>query len=387
MALTKIIISHKQWLLTVVFGVAAFCFWLFWMPYLMVAREQMQLFLWNSDYLLNRLAVPGGLAQYLGEFVVQFFMNPVYGALWYAVLFVTTQQLTFRLIRNKKYYLLSFVPSCVLWSLTCNPDIPMTPIVAVVLTLGLMNLIPKARKARYITGCIMTPVGYWLLGPAIILLTVLFIPAIIFLIFCVVGSAWLTPYPLCQIACGIDYYWEGNKVGTYEEMAYDMMMRRQQWQKITDRYEKNPTESLAIHNAVLLALWSQQRISQQELMGGLNFSTQTLKSVSSAFLMSEVCLPIGWVNISQRSAFEAMEAIPNYNKSARALHRLVETNIITGQYDVARKYIAILEETTFYRGWAQKMSLLIAHPEQIGNYPVYQRLKEIYETGNDMFFY
>lgn len=387
MALTKIIISHKQWLLTVVFGVAAFCFWLFWMPYLMVAREQMQLFLWNSDYLLNRLAMPGGMAQYLGEFVVQFFMNPVYGALWYAVLFVAAQRLTFRLIRNKKYYLLSFVPSCVLWGVACNQNIPMTPVVAVVLTLGLMNLVPKERKARCTAVCLMVPVGYWLLGPAIILLTVQFIPSVNFLIFCVFGSVWLTPYPLRQVARGIDYYWEGDKVGTYEEMIYDVLMRRKQWQKITDRYEQNPTESLAIRNAVLVALWSQQRISQQELMGRLDLSNQTLKSVSSAFLMGEVSLPIGIVNLSQRSAFEAMEAIPNYNKSARALHRLVETNIITGQYDVARKYIAILEETTFYCGWAQKMSLLIEHPEQIGNYPSYQRLKEVYDNGHDMFFF
>ena len=387
MKLTTIIHSHRQWLLTAAFGVVVFCFWLFWLPCLMMAREGMQLFLWKTDYLLERLAVPGGLAQYLGEFIVQFFINPVYGALWYAVLLVAAQRLTSRLICKDKYYLLSFIPSCVLLYLACNPDIPMTPIVAIVLTLGLMNILPKARKARWTTVCMMVPVGYWLLGPAIILLTVLFIPAIFLLAFCIVGSAWLTPYPLRQVARGIDYYWEGNKVGTYEEMTFDLLMRRQQWQKMTDIYEQNPTESLAIRNAVLLALWSQQRISQQELMGRLNLSNQTLKSVSSAFLMSEVCLPIGWVNISQRSAFEAMEAIPNYNKSARALHRLVESNIITGQYDVARKYIAILEETTFYRGWAQKMSLLIAHPEQIGNYPVYQRLKEMYDNGQDMFFF
>ena len=387
MKLTTIIHSHKQWLLTAAFGAAVFCFWLFWLPCLMMAREGMQLFLWNTAYLWERLAVPGGLAQYLGEFVVQFFLNPVYGALWYAVLFVTAQLLTLRLIPNKKYYLLSFIPPCVLWYLACIPDIPMTPIVAVVLTLGLMNLVPKERKARCTTVCVMVPMGYWLLGPAILLLTVLFIPSVNLLIFCVIGSAWLTPYPLRQIARGIDYYWEGDKVGTYEEMTYDLLMRQQQWQKMTDRYEQNPTQSLAIRNAVFLALWSQQRISQQELMGRLNLTNQTLKSVSSAFLMSEVCLPIGLVNISQRSAFEAMETIPNYNKSARALHRLVETNIITGQYDVAQKYIAILEETTFYRGWAQKMSLLIAHPEQIGNYPVYQRLKEMYDNGQDMFFF
>jgi hypothetical protein len=82
-----------------------------------------------------------------------------------------------------------------------------------------------------------------------------------------------------------------------------------------------------------------------------------------------------------------MEAIPNYNKSARALRRLVETNIVTGQYEVALKYISILEETMFYRGWARRMKLLAEHPEKINDHPVYHRLKEIYDKGEDMFFY
>ena len=98
-------------------------------------------------------------------------------------------------------------------------------------------------------------------------------------------------------------------------------------------------------------------------------------------------MQIGMVNIAQRSVFEAMEAIPNYNKSARALRRLVETNIITGQYEVALKYIAILEETTFYRGVARKMKPLAEHPEKIKDFPSYQRLKEIYDKGEDVFFY
>jgi hypothetical protein len=82
-----------------------------------------------------------------------------------------------------------------------------------------------------------------------------------------------------------------------------------------------------------------------------------------------------------------MEAIPNHNKSARALHRLVETNLITGQTEVALKYIAILEQTTFYRGWARKMKEMAQHPQQLDNHSYYHRLKEIYENGEDFFFY
>ena len=376
-------------MLTAVFAVAVFCFWLFGLPHLMLAREQSQLFLWNTDYLTERLAVPGGLAQYLGEFIVQFMINPVYGACWYVVLLVAAQLLCRWLIANRKWYLLSFLIPCVLWYISCNPDIPMTPIVAVVLTLILMNLLPKGKKARWITASVLVPVGYWLVGPAIFFLVVYvfhWLPLLL-LVGCVVGSLWMAPYPSRQILRGIDYYWEGDKMGSYEEMKYDMLVRLRQWTEISKHYQENPSESPAIQNAACLALWEEQRISQQQLMSGLSLTTQSLKSISSAFLTSEVAMQIGMVNISQRSAFEAMEAIPNYNKSARALRRLVETNIITGQYEVALKYIAILEETTFYRGLARKMKPLAEHPEKIKEFPSYQRLKEAYDKGEDVFFY
>jgi hypothetical protein len=109
-------------------------------------------------------------------------------------------------------------------------------------------------------------------------------------------------------------------------------------------------------------------------------------SLSSAFIACDLAYQLYWTNIAQRAAFEAMEFIPNYNKSGRALKRLVETNIISGHYDVARKYIAILEKTTFYSGWAQKMRQLVDHPEQIVNYPFLHSAQKEYENATDIFF-
>lgn len=355
MRVKAILAAYWQWLATAGFAVAVFCLWLFRLPHLLVAREQMQLFLWNTDYLTERLSVPGGLSRYLGEFVVQFFLNPVYGALWYAVLFVAIQRLTWCLFKtNQKtktniMFFLSLVPAvafCYLWT---NMNIPMTLTVGFLLILLLLNVLKRFRMWIKIIGLlVLVPVGYWLLGG--------------------------------------DTYWDSDKVGTHEEMRYDMLTRLQRWETMTRLYQERPSESLAIQNAVRLAAWRQGMVSQQELMGRLTLSNLALRSVSSAFLTSEVALEIGMTNISQRSAFEAMEAIPNYNKSARALHRLVETNMITGQYDVALKYISILEETTFYRGWARKMRAMVEHPEKIKDHPVYHRLKEAYDNGEDMFF-
>lgn len=119
----------------------------------------------------------------------------------------------------------------------------------------------------------------------------------------------------------------------------------------------------------------------------INLNQQSLSSIPSAFLMSEFCMPIGLTNMSQRAAFEAMEAIPNYNKSVRALQKLVETNIITGNHKVALKYISLLERTTFYRGYAHKMKALAMDPGRLKDYPGLYQLKEIYEKEDDMLFY
>ena len=402
----KIIIgTNWRWMLTTVFAVAVFCFWMFELPFLMAARERVQLFLWNSDYLMERLAVPGGLAQYLGEFIVQFFVKNVYGALWYAVLFVAVQLLTWQLMRSKQrtaksswVYLLSFIPSVILWYLACNPKIPMTPIVAVLLTLVLMNLLPKHQKACWIAAFAMIPIGYWLLGPAMVLLALyllftrgsnvmLRIAPLILLVFCVVGSSWLTPYPLKQIARGVDYYWEKETMGTFEEMEYDMLMRQQRWDEMIEKYHQKGSESLSVNNAVLIVMWQQKRIDQQEVMRRINLDQRALKNIPSAFLMSEVCMPLGMTNMSQRAAFEAMEAIPNYNKSARALQQLVQTNMITGNPKVALKYLSLLEQTTFYRGWARKMKNMVKQPELMKQHPHFHQLKEIYDHGEDMLFY
>lgn len=362
--------NNGRWLLVAALGVAVFCYFLFKLPFLMLAREQSQLFLWNTDYLVERLIIPGGLAQYLGEMIIQFYLNPLYGALWYGVLFVIVQMLTYGAFgKPQKWYfwLLSLVPSVVLVYLWTIIHFPMTLTVAIILAMALAYLVRVIRGKMQLTLLIfLMPVGYWLIGPAIILAIIPYlfnkkhIPfvagLVVLLVGCVVLSARLAPYPLAQLARGVDYYWDDKKLGSYEEMAFDMRIRRNQ-------------------------------ASQQEMLNNFSPSTEALRSISTAFSVSDIAMQIGMVNIAQRAAFEAMEAAPNYNKSGRALRRLVETNLITGQTEVALKYIAILEQTTFYRGWAERMKQMAEQPELLNKHQYYHRLKEIYDNGKDLFFY
>ena len=134
-------------------------------------------------------------------------------------------------------------------------------------------------------------------------------------------------------------------------------------------------------------MWQEQRIGQQDVLSRINLDQRALCNIPSAFLMSEFCMPIGMANMAQRAAFEAMEAIPNHNKSARALQQLVETNLVTGNPKVALKYIFLLEQTLFYRGWAGKMKEMAKNPELLKENPVFYQMKEIYDNEEDMLFY
>ena len=181
-----------------------------------------------------------------------------------------------------------------------------------------------------------------------------------------------------------------------------MLFRQGKWEKIIRKF-KNP-ESPAVRSAVLFAYYKSGQLDRAGLMNNLvipqeqqNYSPTVFNtndihfvvnfgSLSSAFMVSDMAYHLYWTNIAQRTAFEAMEYIPNYNKSARALKILTEISIITEQYDLARKYISIMDETTFYRGWAKKMRALVDHPKLIEQYPSLQKSRESYKKTEDAFF-
>lgn len=417
---------HRQLLIFTVVTVGVYLLWLFRYPHLMLAREHSQLFLCNKDYFCERLAEPGGLARYLGEGIVQFFIIPNYGALWYPLLFVLAVWQTWRLLPNGKLgkyrrNLLSLIPALLLLYFWTDPKIPMTLTIAVLMALGAMNLIrPLSQKWSLVATAVAIPVGYWLIGPAIVLVALYHLrwlckdekkssrgacavgtaALVILLVGCIFVSSWMVPHPVRNLFCGLDYHWNTietkdkeetpDKIGTIEEMEYDRLLRKQDWAGITAKALKQEPKSLAVQIGVLYARFRLGEIGQQDMidqMQRLHYNRKVLNSEEAAFILSDVYLPIGMVNMSQRAAFEAMESIPNYGKSGRALQRLVETNLITGNYEVALKYLSILDETLFYSKWVEKMRPLAENPQLIQKHPVYQPLQKIYSESIDGFFY
>lgn len=144
----------------------------------------------------------------------------------------------------------------------------------------------------------------------------------------------------------------------YRLIDYDYMVRANDWDGIL-RYSDAHTPNLPLSvSATNLALGMTGQLDNRAFdyyqNGAEGLIPPFAKETLSSWTTGEIFFQLGMINSAQRFYFEGMEAIPNYNKSSRAIKRLAETAIIRCDYKLAEKYLHMLENTTFYRRWAQR---------------------------------
>lgn len=154
-----------------------------------------------------------------------------------------------------------------------------------------------------------------------------------------------------------------------EVMAYDFHIRMRRWDHaIAMADKKEPTNPLSVA-CLNLALAETGQMGEkmfeyyQNGMGGLipDFTSEFLTPV----IVGEVYYHLGLINTAQRFAFEAMEALPDYQKSVRSIKRLAETNIINGEYALATKYLHLLQKTIYYKKWATNSLEIIKDEKRV----------------------
>ena len=175
----------KSWkpLLSLLFGVAVVIFWA--VPYVggLCFQEQYQMFLFDTGYFLERIVLPGGLADYISEFLVQFYYMPVLGGAIIALLLIGIQAVVWGLM--KQYgarhdfpgYLLSFLPSIALWCAMGDQNVLLSFVVALfgALLMGWIHNRFHNRLVKVVFELVSTALIYWFLGPVVFLYAVLMI--------------------------------------------------------------------------------------------------------------------------------------------------------------------------------------------------------------------
>ena len=288
---------------------------------------------------------------------------------------------------------------------------------------------------------ILVPVLYWLIGPMVLLFALFMMPlAVLYALALMFLSTHFLPFPLSRVMIGISYYrfpailtmtmatipvviWlignfvrllpKANKwvnvatgllvivcIGAivrglgydarrYELIEYDHLVRIQDWKAIIAKAEKHMPDLPMSVCATNLALGMTNQLGDRAFdfyqRGAEGLLPKFERNFATTQLTGEVYFHLGLVNQAQSFAFEAMEAIPNYNKSARVVKRLAETNLINGQYKVAEKYLRMLKKTIFYRPWAQRTIAMLGDEKAIDTHPLYGTLRQ-YRLQEDFLF-
>ena len=469
----------KTWkpLLSLLFGVAVVIFWA--VPYVggLCFQEQYQMFLFDSGYFLERIVLPGGLADYISEFLVQFYYMPVLGGAIIALLLMGIQTAVWGLM--KQYgarhdfpgYLLSFLPSIALWGAMGDQNVLLSFVVALfgALVIGWIHNRFHNRLVKVVFELVSTVLVYWLLGPVVFLYAVLMIGDTLknakqkgnvfsgigySVCILVLTIAWILlttqtlQYPLYRIFAGLNYYrypgaisplpfvvmvwavvipflgmipcrqkslqklqqskvvivlsyvlvivasWFGIKASfdemTYDLIDYDFLVRTEQWDKIIEKAEKKPATTPLSVSCVNLAL-SQKGVLADRLFefyqnGGEGLFPTFTRDMTSPVSTAEIFFRLGMVNDAERYMFEAQEAIPNYRKSARLTRRIIECEIINGNYQVAAKLLRRLQKTLFYSNWANQTMALLGNEKAINQHPIYGKLRKYREKKQDFLF-
>lgn len=469
----------KSWkpLLSLLFGVAVVIFWS--VPYMsgLCFQEQYQMFLFDTNYFLERIVLPGGLADYISEFLVQFYYMPVLGGTIIALLLMSIQAISWGLMKQYGMkavfpgYLLSFVPSIVLWCAMGDQNLLLSFVVALsgALLMGWIHNRFHNRLVKVVFELVSTALVYWFLGPVVFLYAALMIGDTMIkgkqnghilsslgysACLLILTVAWILlttqslQYPLYRIFSGLNYYrypgtvsplplgvmiwtvvvvffgmvpdghawikklqqskvvmvlayvlvivasWFGIKASfdemTYDLIDYDFLVRTEQWDKIIEKAEKKPATTPLSVSCVNLAL-SQKGMLADRLFefyqnGGEGLFPTFTRDMISPVSTAEIFFRLGMVNDAERYMFEAQEAIPNYRKSARLTRRIIECEIINGNYMVAAKLLRRLQKTLFYSNWSNQTMSLLGNEKAINQHPIYGKLRKYREKKQDFLF-
>ena len=431
--------KHYRVPLTFLLGITTFIFWMWLYPQALSYQEQNQLFLFTWGYLGDRLALPGGPADWLSEFLVQFFYWRWAGALLTALLAVLLQRAVWRVL-GKHNYLISFIPSLLLLVYMGDVDVLLSYPVALLLSVWLCPLFLRAGWHRLW----LIPLGWWLCGPVITVPVVLSV---------LKGHRWadllmlgwtaltfyaeyrlLAPqYPfrdalfglnyyrlveslpalqvvipvvtmLCILACGLPLQLRqpvpagivatvllaaGTFFGvratydkdTMETLAYDWLIRNERYADVVKRADKyqphNPVSACSVNFCLFTQGQLGKRLDGFYQCGTEGLVLPSIRDNLSDITSAELLWMMGMPNITLQYCFDLQESIQNGRKSGRFMSRIAECNIVNGWYDRAGRYLDILGHSLFYRKWAKRQKALIQDEEKVSADPVYAYIRSV----------
>jgi len=311
----------------------SFLFFQFAYPYHLMRREQLNLFLYDGDYIAATYRGTGWLARFAADFLEQFFHLPVVGPLVVALLLVAIGYVAYRICRRFMGHWSSLIVGILFfaWSFFREMgNLYQTRYTLVVL--GFLCLVlaamqfPKAWQ-KAVAAVAFVAAGIWALG---------------------------SPY---HPDYGKLWYWP--KLDYERIIGLDVETSRENWDKVlelskVDLYMEEASYCYNLAHAMKGNLGETLLNHSQNHHHTLLFPVSSERAVFSNTMAGEAWFQLGDMTVAEQSAITSLQASPKH-AGVRFLVRLARVNLVTGEDAAAMKYLGILDKTLFYRKWARSM--------------------------------
>ena len=323
--------SHAGHLAAALAFLGSFCFFQFAYPYHLMRREQLNLFLFDGDYIAETYRGTGWLARFVADFLEQFFHLPVAGPLIVALVLTAIGWAAFKICRR----FMGMWPSLAVgllffaWSFLREMgnlyQTRYTLVVLGFLTLVLLALQFRKASLQAVAAAAFAAAGIWALG---------------------------SPYHP-------DYgkLWNVPKLDYERMIGLDVECVRENWDKVldlskVDLYMEEASYCYNLAHAMKGNLGETLLDHSQNHHLTLLFPVSSERAVFSNTLAGEAWFQLGDMTVAEQSAITSLQASPRHT-GARFLVRLARVNLISGEDAAATKYLDILSKTLFYGKWAR----------------------------------
>jgi len=415
--------------LSLLVGIGVFLFWYVWYPHALSYQEQYQLFLWTGDYFMERVSVPGGFAEWLGEFIVQFYYVEWLGALLLALLFVGFG------------WLAGWIPAALLLWLLGDPSVLLGYAMAVMIAVGVNRMNRLSGRTGLLADMALVPLVYWLSGPLAWIYVVMrwlklhkavgwllplyllvlqllayrfllpqwthemvflpeqyyripmmlpalmwIIPVVVIIVFVVQSLIksvrWHMPVQfVVALVLGYIGMTSGYDKDMFELIRQDYLVRNERWDEIVKRAQeyqvKTPFSSVCVNLALSQKHQLADRMFDFYQSGADALIMPRIRDLTSMLPSAETFWRLGMVNSALRYFFDTQESILNGRTSGRCTKRIAECMVVNGHYKTAKKQLHLLKRSLYYHDWAVETEALLANEDAINRHPIYGKLRRL----------
>ncbi len=363
--------------------------------FLLLDMEGRRLFVWDIDMWLGKISVPGGFSVCLSGFIVQFFHFPVVGTVLASLVLSLIFFLLFRCAGKvcgdgvpvgRWLFPLCLMPAAILSLEMVTASCSFQAIVDMLLICFCLKFcmdgegrisvaVRIALSAVFLLLAVVpdAPGKYGTADMRLIYAAWGSIPLVMLVFFCagrmtegkrirvlhgtliVLLSISVWCFPVMKLAGK----WRRPRQEQLARVSY--YARNDQWPYILTVCRQMDMNNYMLLNYANLAL-SHQGVLASRFTDFRQDSPKALcigsdMTPGGMEVQSMIYYQMGNIAAAQDLAFEANQ----YEKSAFLMQMLVKSNLIFGAYDVASKYIGILERTICYRSWAVEARQCMMH--------------------------